>query len=416
MRPTERDLNGRRPAGISKFARSTAAAVCIAALTPAVSAAQDFVLHVEPAVALWLDKPQSNRFTPGFYGAIRPGIQLGPVVGLQLSYAHVLALAGKGFDRSGAADFLTAGVRLRPLASRQPADEQLGGLFVDLNAGYVRTADLDRFGFDSGLGYGFQVAPWFSIGPVLRYAQIVQPNDMPDEDPNDAQFITLGLDLAFGSPPEKPVVAEVPVCPTAAPCVQPVCEKCKEEEVKAAPVVVAVQPCPDADGDGVCDAEDRCPAKPGPEMTLGCPPDPCTGDPLVVLVQFKLDSAGLPPPEDKGVTMYPVLNQMADAIAKDPSCRVCIVGHASNDGDAEYNEGLSRRRANAVQRFLKNRGIRKTRMPVIGLGERCQISPETSRSLNRRVEFRRLQQGESCPTECLLKNDPSMAGAPKPVR
>lgn len=38
-----------------------------------------------------------------------------------------------------------------------------------------------------------------------------------------------------------------------------------------ASVVISVQP-PDADGDGVPDATDRCPAQPGPGQSTGCPP------------------------------------------------------------------------------------------------------------------------------------------------
>ena len=34
------------------------------------------------------------------------------------------------------------------------------------------------------------------------------------------------------------------------------------------------------------------------------------------------------------------------------------------------------------------------------MGERCQLVPEVSRLLNRRVGFRRIDEGESCPKEC----------------
>jgi hypothetical protein len=40
-------------------------------------------------------------------------------------------------------------------------------------------------------------------------------------------------------------------------------------------------------------------------------------------------------------------------------------------------------------------------MPTIGLGSSCPIVPETSLLLNRRVEFRRLQEGESCSAVCV---------------
>ena len=355
--------------------------------------------NAEPAAAFWLDQPQSDRFTPGFYLALRPGVSLGRVVALQATYAILPTPAGEGFNESGSAHFLSAGVRLRPLATLRPASEHLGGLFVDLNLGYVRTGNLDRFGLDAGVGYGFQVASWLSLGPVLRYGQILQANDSANEDPNDAQFLTVGLDLAFGARHAGPArpgpaledSAELE-CPAALDCVQ--------EEAKVTEALHCL-PCPDGDRDGVCDAIDRCPTRIGPPATLGCPIDPCSGAPLVVLVQFKYDSAGLPRPRrDDPQTMDPVLDAVAAAVAQDPSCRVCIVGNASEEGDADHNQYLSSERASAVQGYLSARGLAETRMPAVGFGARCQLVPERSRSLNRRVEFIRLREGESCPTDC----------------
>lgn len=373
-------------------------ACAVALLAGAPVAAQEFRLHVEPAAAFWLDEPQSDRFTPGFYGAIRPGVALGRVVDLQWSYSLLWTPAGEGFDESGTAHFLSTGVRVRPLGMLQPESEQLGGLFADANLGYVRTEDLDRFGFDVGMGYGFQVAPSFSIGPVLRYVQIVQSNDTANQDPSDAQFLTVGLDLAFGEAPAREGGATDEECPAAPECVDE-----KKGVLVEPPMTVAEAPpaCPDGDRDGVCDAEDRCPMKVGPPATLGCPIDPCSGAPLVVLVQFEYDSAAMPPPQPgQTQTMDPVLDSVAQAIAQDPSCRVCIVGHASIEGTDEHNQELSRKRAAAVQSYMSARGLNETRMPTTGLGARCQIVPESSLPLNRRVEFRRLQEGEYCPTDC----------------
>ena len=184
-------------------------------------------------------------------------------------------------------------------------------------------------------------------------------------------------------------------CATSAP---PHMETSKRAADKA-PEALS-NPCPDGDRDGVCDADDRCPKKIGPSATLGCPIDPCGGSPLVVLVQFEYDSAELPLPKDDAQEMDPVLDAVADAIEQDSSCRVCIVGYASEEGPSEHNQELSSRRASAVQGYLAIRGLDKTQMPTTGLGERCQLVPESTHVLNRRVEFRRLQEGASCPTDC----------------
>jgi outer membrane protein OmpA-like peptidoglycan-associated protein len=66
----------------------------------------------------------------------------------------------------------------------------------------------------------------------------------------------------------------------------------------------------------------------------------------------------------------------------------------------QYNEDLSYRRASAVQDYLTARNLNKTRMPISSMGERCQLVPESTRELNRRVDFHRLQTGESCPMDC----------------
>jgi outer membrane protein OmpA-like peptidoglycan-associated protein len=369
-------------------------AVCLAALfATKPAAAAEFTLHVEPAVAFWVDEPQMSRYTPGFYFAIRPGIALGRVVALQWSYAMLAVGAGKGYDEYGSGHFLLAGIRLRPFATLRPREEQLGGLFVDFNLGYVRTENLNRFGFDAGIGYGFQATDWFSIGPAVRYGQIVQPADIPNRDSNDAQFVTVGVDLAFG-PAYKPA----PECEAAPQCVQEQAEE-KEDE----PVVAAALPCtncPDDDKDGVCNAADDCPTAVGPAETLGCPIEPCGSKPLVVLVQFKYDSAGMPALKEGAQTMDPVLDKIAAAIDRDPGCRVCIMGFASEEGPTAYNQTLSESRAGAVQEFMVAHGIQESRMPTVGVGERCPLIPVSTHVLNRRVEFRRLGAGDSCPTDC----------------
>lgn len=381
-RPTYRAL------GAAKAALVLALTAGLLHAPPPAAQAQDFRLHLEGAAALWVDSPQSDRFTPGLYLAVRPGLALGRVVSLQWSYAMLLTPAAEGFTEDGVAHFVTAGVRVRPLAFATDPEDQLGGLFLDFNLGYVRTGDLDRFGFDAGLGYNFQAAPWLALGPVVRYGHIVQPNDTPDVDPNDGQFLTFGLNASFGPAYEEE--EEV------------VCGRTHEECVRETPPPQDPRLCLDRDGDGLCDDEDRCPTVAGPISNYGCPTfDPCTGEPLVVVVQFEQDSAVLPPPQD-GVpqTMDPVLEAVAAAIAQNPTCRVCIAGYASEEGGVEHNRELSQRRAGAVQGYLAARGVDRERLPTTGFGASCQLVPESSRILNRRVEFRRLDEGESCPTRC----------------
>lgn len=391
MRP---QFRAARPAPTTGHRPTTALAtglgLCLASLLAAPTAmAQNFTLQLEPAAAFWLDKPQSDRFQPGFYGALRPGVSLADgFIGVQWSYAALLVPRDEGFDEAGSAHFFSTGLRLRPLGPAGHPEEQLGGLWLDLNLGYVRTADLGRFGPDVGLGYGFQIADALAVGPALRYGQILQPDNVPNVDPNDAQFLTLGLNISLG--PKVKRAEPVPECPECA-------------ETAAVPPVDQPPACADGDRDGVCDADDRCPDDIGPAATLGCPIDACTGEPLVVLVQFSEDSAGMPIPAHESAQMDPVLDRLADAMKKDSSCRVCIIGHASEDGTSAHNQALSVKRAEAVKRYMVSKGLTESRMPLVGQGESCNLIPEVGRPLNRRVEFLRLDEGQSCPstTACI---------------
>jgi|SRR5690554_2186360 len=388
--------------GGSRLPAATAAGLALCAamqFTPAPVQAQEFRLNVEGAGALFIDEPQSERFGPGFYLAVRPGVALGDLLTLQWSYALLMLGAGDGFDESGTAHSLTTGLRVRPFGGLADDEKQLGGLFVDFNLGYFRTGELDRFGFDTGLGYNFQVAPSFALGPVLRYVHIVQPNDVAGIDPNDAQALALGLNGSFGPAHQEPEIEATEEAQEPLEC--PTCESC--ETCEAAPVCEPAESsgCPDYDSDGVCDEDDRCPTQKGTEATEGCPVDPCTGEPIVVLVQFELNSSGMPDHRSSGAqTMDPVLDAVAEAIAQDDSCRVCIVGHSSEDGDSGQNQTLSVARAQAVQDYMTNRGVSESRIPMVGLGDVCSLVPDDTLVMNRRVEFHRLQDGESCPTTC----------------
>ena len=157
--------------------------------------------------------------------------------------------------------------------------------FVDGNASYVRTGDLDRFGFDFGLGYNFQLASGMAIGPVVRYTQVVQSADEVGIDAGDAQLLSIGLNLTFGPADSPPRAGSA--CPE-----QPEAPECIQRAGSPGPALPCT--CADADGDGVCDGDDRCPSMAGPKETHGCLVDICSGRPLVMLVQFQFDSSEMP--------------------------------------------------------------------------------------------------------------------------
>jgi outer membrane protein OmpA-like peptidoglycan-associated protein len=86
----------------------------------------------------------------------------------------------------------------------------------------------------------------------------------------------------------------------------------------------------------------------------------------------------------------PVLEQVANFIARYPNCRVSVFGHADGSGSRKANLALSTQRAEAVYRLLNERGIGALRMAYHGVGALNPIATnetEDGRAKNRRVEI-----------------------------
>ena len=155
----------------------------------------------------------------------------------------------------------------------------------------------------------------------------------------------------------------------------------------AAPVVAAApEKCADGDGDGVCDADDKCPNTPAGDKVdkFGCS--------LVsrLTVYFDFDSAELRP--ESITELERVVRFMNDI----PSSTALIEGHTDSIGTEEYNLALSDRRAKAVYDYLTSRGVDPARLRSVGLGEANPVaSNETAegRQLNRRVMLIRTDSG-----------------------
>ena len=172
----------------------------------------------------------------------------------------------------------------------------------------------------------------------------------------------------------------------------------------------------DSDGDGVPDDKDQCPNTPAGVAVdaVGCPVDSdgdgvpdyrdrCPGTPLGVKVdadgceiiesmvidlnveEFDFNSAELRPP------MKDALDNLADTILRSRGEEtITIVGHTDSVGAAEYNQGLSERRAQAAADHLISKGVDADRITVRGEGETNPIDTnETAegRARNRRIEL-----------------------------
>ncbi|MDY3331464.1 MAG: OmpA family protein [Pelistega sp.] len=86
---------------------------------------------------------------------------------------------------------------------------------------------------------------------------------------------------------------------------------------------------------------------------------------------------------------YPVLDALAEEMAKAPQLRVKTIGHTDNTGSAQLNQTLSVNRANSVVNYLSSKGVDASRLTTEGRGFNDPIAdngtPE-GRAQNRRVE------------------------------
>jgi outer membrane protein OmpA-like peptidoglycan-associated protein len=197
-------------------------------------------------------------------------------------------------------------------------------------------------------------------------------------------------------------------------------------------------PLKDRDKDGIENDQDQCPDEPGPPERNGCPEedtdkdgipnriDSCTGTPGVET------NLGCPMQEVPQVEIthrelrlrgkvyfeaaqariqsrsYEVLDWVAKVLREHPEIpRVMVGAHTDDRGFAEENKRLSQQRAEAVRRYLVDKGVPLERLEARGYGQERPIDVnDTSigRENNRRVDFFILREEQG--------NDNT--GAPRP--
>ena len=90
-----------------------------------------------------------------------------------------------------------------------------------------------------------------------------------------------------------------------------------------------------------------------------------------------------------------VLDDAVATLKKNPTITFEVAGHTDSDGAAEYNEGLSARRATTVRDYLASNGIAEDRITVRGYGEAQPIADNGTRegkAQNRRVVLRIIER------------------------
>lgn len=101
-------------------------------------------------------------------------------------------------------------------------------------------------------------------------------------------------------------------------------------------------------------------------------------------ITFDFDSAEVQP------RFLPVLDTLSDTLNEYNQTVIEIAGHTDSTGSPEYNQGLSERRAAAVDNYLGTRGVLRDRTMVVGAGQTYPIASnatESGRAQNRRVEI-----------------------------
>ena len=183
------------------------------------------------------------------------------------------------------------------------------------------------------------------------------------EDDNDADGITDRLDQCPDEPEDKDGFADDDGCPDC-----------------------------DNDGDGVPECPqviDQCPAEPA-QTADGCPQKYT----MIVVTKDKIELKQTVYFDTKKATIkrvsFPLLDEVAQALADNPTIKVRIEGHTDSQGSDKSNLKLSNNRAASVRKYLIGRGVDGDRMTSQGFGETVPIADnrtKAGRAENRRVEF-----------------------------
>ena len=163
----------------------------------------------------------------------------------------------------------------------------------------------------------------------------------------------------------------------------------KDAVDKCPTVFGTVSGCPDGDKDGIADNVDKCPTVAGIAANSGCPQvDDEVKKVLAQAMEGLFFNSGSSVIQPKS---YAVLDNVAKIMIANPSYKLMISGYTDNTGSASGNLRLSKARAAAAKAYLIKDGVDASRMTSEGYGisnPRADNNTAAGRKLNRRVEFK----------------------------
>jgi len=144
---------------------------------------------------------------------------------------------------------------------------------------------------------------------------------------------------------------------------------------------------PDLDNDGVPNTLDRCPNEPGSSELYGCPILPESLSSYLNNygeIFFDFDSYNLN--SEQKMNLF----NLSELLKKYKHINLNIDGHASYEGESDYNMLLSEKRSNSVKESLISDGIQNIRLNKRFFGEEnpnYANIPLSERKKNRRVRI-----------------------------
>ena len=318
-------------------------------LLPNLAQAQQVSLRVEPGVAIPLTAPQDQRFKVGGDVEVKPELGIGSYFSLGPSLG-VLSFHSDVNNVDAPTAWLFGGF----MRVKRPHDEKNTGSgltavspWADADLQYVRSGELDRLGWAAAIGASVPTDSkrWLWVGPFARYQVVFEEDGKADINTNSAKTLILGLSFEL------------------------------EPDVKKTEPKKEVQPTP---------------CKPIVQLMPAPIPSPAVIREehleLDQTIQFQWDSAALDATASQ---------QLDDVVAQIKAAEsfdaIKIEGHASSEGQAKHNDGLSQKRADAVLEYLVARGISRDKLTAVSFGSNVPTATnknEAGRAKNRRVFFK----------------------------